>query len=111
MDNRKYNCKKKGETKALHLYSGFASLQMQHYAQITYLQPSTFWRFIRKYTQSNYTIYRVNYSETKRLCCESKWYDNRKHNADMFSQKLVQHQIQEVLLFTNLWYTTLGTVF
>lgn len=64
MDNRKYNCKKEGGKKELIV----CTLALLHNKCIIMpkLQLSNqpmLWQFIRKYTPSNYTIYKVNYSK------------------------------------------------
>ena len=85
---------------------------MQHYAQITTFHQSMLWEFIRKYMQSTYTIYKVNYSKDNVCAASLNDTTTEKTRQTCSVKKLKQHQIQSSVLKAH-WLSlqTFGAAF
>lgn len=61
MDNRKYNCKKRRKNSLLSVHWLCFVTNTTVCSDYIFPTNSFSWQVIRKYMQSNYTIYKINY--------------------------------------------------
>lgn len=63
MNNRKYNCKKRKKKQPIICTLALLHNKCNIMLKLHISNQSMLWEFLRKYTQYNYTIYRMNHSK------------------------------------------------
>lgn len=119
MHNRKYNCKKREEKQLIVCTLALLHNKCNIMLKLHISNQSMWWRFIRKYRRSNYTIYRMNYSKGNVGAASLSDMTGTTGNTmpTRSAKKLVQRQIQSSVVATHrrssltCCFTTLGAVF